>query len=125
MGVAERLQCSILVVDDDPRLRAVLCRYLRRLGAGVVEAPDVRQALERLATAAFDVVITDLEMPGPSGWSLVSALRRDWPHLPVIVITGGSAGDGAGGKGSRPPCLLRKPFLLEELRDALTRVLPR
>jgi len=81
-----------LVVDDFVTMRRVVRSLLRELGvadADVVEAANGAAALERLREAAFDVVVTDIEMPALGGFELLSAIRRDarWRHLPVLMVT--------------------------------------
>jgi two-component system, NtrC family, response regulator HydG len=79
----------ILVVDDDP----VTGRFLSNLlgdggGFDVVCTTDPGEALRQASTERWDLVLTDVEMPGMSGLELLQALRRAAPNLPVVVITG-------------------------------------
>jgi two-component system, NtrC family, response regulator HydG len=79
----------ILVVDDDP----VTGRFLSNLlgeggGFDVVCTTDPGRALQQASTERWDLVLTDVEMPGMSGLELLQALRRAAPSLPVVVITG-------------------------------------
>jgi two-component system, NtrC family, response regulator HydG len=79
----------ILVVDDDP----VTGRFLSNLlgdggGFDVVCTTDPGKALQQASTERWDLVLTDVEMPGMSGLELLQALRRAAPNLPVVVITG-------------------------------------
>lgn len=81
---------SILVVDDDVGVRKALCRILRSAGYGVVTAENGDRALaehQRLG-ARFDLVITDILMPGQSGEELVAQLRCRQPDLKTIFVTG-------------------------------------
>ena len=79
----------ILIVDDDP----VTGRFLSNLlgdggGFDVVCTTDPASALQRASTERWDLVLTDVEMPGMTGLELLQALRRAAPGLPVVVITG-------------------------------------
>lgn len=84
----------ILVVDDD----AVTARFMaqalgKRGGFEVCHAPDARSALAMAGSEPYDLVITDVEMPGMSGLELLRALREISPGLPVAVITGHASVD--------------------------------
>jgi DNA-binding NtrC family response regulator len=84
---------TILVVDDYAPIASAITRILRAQGFDVAWAPDVASALRTLDGAChshIDVkaVITDINMPGPSGLELVRVLHEERPDLPVIVITG-------------------------------------
>jgi two-component system response regulator AtoC len=89
------MQKRILVVDDEPNIRKVLRAHLRRGGYLVEEAEDGRQALAWLNQEAFDLVISDLRMPGLDGMSLLARCREDFPGLPVILITAHGTVDSA------------------------------
>ncbi|AEB11004.1 response regulator transcription factor [Marinithermus hydrothermalis] len=75
----------VLVVDDDPAIREVLAAYLARERFEVLEAEDGLQALEQAPGA--DLVILDLMLPGMDGWRVAQELRRDWPDLPILMLT--------------------------------------
>src|SRR4051812_40495542 len=78
----------VLIVDDDPVIRAVLGRYLTRRGARTSEAADALAAIGRLESDEFDVVISDVQMPGHSGHWLRREIHNRWPELPVILSSG-------------------------------------
>jgi two-component system KDP operon response regulator KdpE len=77
----------VLVVDDDPGLRTVLRDALSRDGHEVTTAADGAQALQRLAEDSFDLVITDLSMPGMDGAGLVREIRGERSDAPILVLT--------------------------------------
>jgi two-component system response regulator AtoC len=79
---------QVLVVDDDHNHLKVMKGLLEREGTGIVTAPDVDAALLSLNAAEFDVIITDLKMPGRSGMDLLAICRERWPAVPVIMVTG-------------------------------------
>ena len=68
---------NVLLVDDEPLLRSVLCEYLKFAGHTVVECRDGDEALERLRTAGVDAVVSDVLMPGMDGLALCGAMRAD------------------------------------------------
>ncbi|MXP62677.1 hybrid sensor histidine kinase/response regulator [Roseomonas sp. M0104] len=118
----------VLLVDDEPQVRSVLSASLRDRGHAVEEAENGSAALAVLAAAPrFDVLVSDLAMPGMDGLELLRQARRRHPGLPALLITGYAGdlhGDGfveAGGQG--PLLLLRKPITPEELADRVAALL--
>ncbi|HLX44688.1 MAG TPA: sigma-54 dependent transcriptional regulator [Bryobacteraceae bacterium] len=77
----------ILVVDDDDSLRRVLQVQLEQIGYSVAVASNGAEALSMLRQTAFDLVVTDMRMPGMSGLDLLKTLRGDYPEVVVIVLT--------------------------------------
>ena len=79
----------MLVVDDDPAIRAFLRRVLEAEGCTVMEAEDGRVALERMYEQAPGAILLDLMMPVMDGFEVLSALhdRADWRQIPVVIIT--------------------------------------
>ena len=78
----------VLVVDDEAAIRDLLSKTLALAEYDVDMAPDGRTALERLRIIAYDLLITDLKMPGVDGLSVIREARRLKADLPVIIITG-------------------------------------
>lgn len=79
-----------LVVDDSNAMRKQLAYALQRIaGMGTVEAVDGADAWRKLSTAAFDIVITDINMPVLDGLKLVALVRSGGPHqrVPVVIVT--------------------------------------
>ena len=81
----------ILVIDDEDIVRRPMCRYLRSRGFEVVEAADGREGFLRAQSNRPDFVITDIVMPDVEGLDLIVALRRRYPELPIIAVSGGAA----------------------------------
>jgi len=106
----------VLVVDDEPLVRDVVCRMLQDVGYDARSAADGPTALAMLAADPVDAVVLDLSMPGMSGLEVLAAIRADRPALPVIVVSGQGAdrGTAAGASG-----VLSKPFHFDELVAAL------
>jgi excisionase family DNA binding protein len=78
----------VLVVDDEESIRDLLSKTLALAEYDVDLAPDGRTALERLRIISYDLLITDLKMPGIDGLSVIREARRLKSDLPVIIITG-------------------------------------
>ena len=113
----------VLVVDDDPSIRSLLCEQLSMVGEEASAASDAAEALGRLALAPVDVVISDVMMPGMSGWELLAAIRSSAQHstLPVVLV---SARDGRDdvrtGYERGASAVLSKPYDFDELHLLLT-----
>jgi len=120
----------VLIVDDEPGIRFALKRWFERQQWLVEEAQDGRQAMQILeretADTAFDLVVTDLHLPGVSGEELLHALAATRPALAarVILTTGDAVQDAARDSIlATHPHVLQKPFDLGTLRTAIERVL--
>jgi hypothetical protein len=116
---------TVLVVDDEPAVRAIVARVLEQGGYRVLQAHDGAEALDAVArTGPPGLVLTDVIMPGVGGIELVRRLRERWPALPVLFISGYSAAslDGQGVIGSEED-LLQKPFSPDELLRRVTAAL--
>jgi two-component system, NtrC family, response regulator HydG len=85
---ANRHQGRVLLVDDDPALGGYLVRVLRRAGFEVVHELDAQSALGQVKAEQWDLLITDIELPGMSGLELLDQVRELEPELPVAVLTG-------------------------------------
>ena len=79
----------VLLVDDDSAVLAMMSQGLERKGFEVVAASSVTEALRRIATESFDVLITDLHMPSPGdGFTVVSAMRHSQPNALTMLVSG-------------------------------------
>jgi DNA-binding response OmpR family regulator len=79
----------VLLVDDDSAVLAMTSQGLERKGFEVVAASSVTEALRRIATESFDVLITDLHMPNPGdGFTVVSAMRHSQPNALTMLVSG-------------------------------------
>jgi CheY-like chemotaxis protein len=78
----------ILVVDDDAAVRQTLAALLRASGQEVIEADSGAAAVDWLASAQVDLVLTDLGMPQVTGWDVARAAKARRPDLPVVLLTG-------------------------------------
>ena len=117
----------ILVVEDEEAVRDIVCRLLLKAGYKVFAAQHPAEALRmcRDDALAFDVLVTDVIMPGMSGTQLSAELRRDRPGLPVLFMSGYTSGPAPGGQELPADApLIRKPFeshvLLKEVYQLAT-----
>jgi len=116
----------ILVIDDDDQLRGLLLRVLQRAGHDVHGAGNGREGEEICASFPPDVVVTDIVMPEQEGIETIVSLRRGTPGLPIIAMSGGAIyGSGEYLEIARRlgATTLRKPFLPQDLVDAVERAL--
>ncbi len=116
----------ILVVEDEALIRDLIEKVLVRDGYVVVLAEDVSGARDRLAAESFDLVLTDVVMPGGSGLDLARALDVERPDLPVVLMSGYSAAALLDlSVGDRTAELVEKPFTPNALLAVVQRVLER
>lgn len=80
---------ALLLVDDEPALRASLGQALRVRGFNVDEAADGNKALAKLATQTYDCVVTDIVMPDKEGIETIIEMRKRWPALFIVAMSGG------------------------------------
>lgn len=78
----------LLIVDDEIEIREMLARHYRLKQHDVALAADAQEALAMLAQRRFDVVISDIKMPGMNGVDLLKEIRTEYPMTRVIMITG-------------------------------------
>ena len=110
-----------MVVDDDPSVGDAVKMLLKFDGHDVEAINNSREALARFKPGRFDLVFTDFTMPGMNGDQLAAAIKADAPGQPVVMIT---AYAGTMPRSSSVDFIVGKPFRLEQLREAITRVMP-
>lgn len=111
------MPATVLVVDDEPSVRALAVRALNDAGYQTIEAPDGREAwfLLRHGDARVDLVLTDVVMPHLTGYELAALIRGNLPHVPVILLSAYDSAD-LQERGMDPiPELISKPFAIEDL----------
>jgi CheY-like chemotaxis protein len=110
----------ILVAEDDMAVQSFVCRALAHRGHEAVGADDGLRALEALHGAEFDALLTDIVMPGMDGIALALKVARDWPDLPVLLMTGYSAErQRAHNLETLVFKVITKPFTLAQICDAV------
>lgn len=118
----------VLIVDDEAQMRGLLADLLAD-DYHVITASNGLEALQLLEQGGAELIITDLVMPKMNGIDLVMALRRQYPALKIIAISGGG---GITGRFDYLPVanlvgaarVIRKPFALAEMRTAVRELLP-
>ena len=114
----------IAVVDDDESFRVALVEALSSLGYGARGFASAEEFFAGDETESYDCVITDIHMPGMSGFDLKRRLLAHDPGLPVIMITADpEPGLEAKAAAIGATCLLRKPFEADAVTDCLERAL--
>jgi two-component system NtrC family sensor kinase len=122
-AIISKLSARVLLVEDNPELASTLAASLEKSGCSVTPVGSVLEA-ERLALAAgsgFDVVLSDIVMPGADGIALANRLRKRKPDLPVVLITGYSR-EVRHAVGADME-VLAKPCTAQELVGALSRAI--
>ena len=111
---------TLLIVDDEPEIRAEMTEYFVGKGYLVEQAADGLEALERVEAVLPDAVITDLKMPVCDGFELIRRLRAAHANLLIIAVAGTYSQedmDRAGTLGAQ--AAIRKPIRLRELAATL------
>jgi DNA-binding NtrC family response regulator len=114
----------LLFVDDEPALRGLMAERLSERGFEVVEADTGEKALDYLDQFAFDILITDLRLPGIDGTKVIEAARERYPGIVAIVITGyGTVKDAVEAIHRGASDFVAKPFQFDELVHVLDKAL--
>jgi DNA-binding response OmpR family regulator len=114
---------TILIVEDDHDLRSILVKHIKRSGYHVIEASDGMEALKRLDHDRYDLVITDIVIPYISGVGVVTALKKKWPAIPVIAITGFGKEPELAAMEKNADLVLPKPVKMAHLLEQIARLL--
>jgi signal transduction histidine kinase/CheY-like chemotaxis protein len=114
----------MLLVDDEDEVREALAEMLASHGHTVLTATGADEALERLdAEPDLDLVLTDLVMPGGTGWDVAAGVKARRPHVPVGLITGwGDTTDVDDARRAMVDFVVEKPVTVEALQEAVARV---
>lgn len=119
MTSPEQRTPTILVVDDEPQVRRLATRALEHEGYHVIQATDGLEALGLFTDeAGIDLLVTDVRMPHTDGIVLAAALRRRYPHVPVLFMSGFPRGTEPA-----PEPFLAKPFEMQTLCDRVKELL--
>ena len=116
----------ILLADDETAVREFVRRALDARGHEVIAVPDGLAALEALGgeKPAFDLLLTDIRMPGMDGITLSLKASRDWPDMPIMMMTGyADEEQRAHNLDTLIHCVVTKPFTLDEICRAVDDVL--
>lgn len=113
---------KLLLVDDEVEFLEPMSARLSRRKMRCATAENGEQALARLAAEPFDCAVVDVKMPGMDGLDLLRRMRRDYPNIPVILLTGHASVElGVQGIELGAFEYLMKPVDLDELLDTVRR----
>src|SRR5262245_18831759 len=117
-------QKHLLIVDDEKPLREAIAERLADQGFAVEQADSGEQALDRLAEFAFDIILTDLRLPGIDGRKVLDAALARYPEIIAIIITGfGNVKDAVEAIKQGAPDFITKPFQFDALLHVLNSAL--
>lgn len=116
---------KILVVEDDAGLREALIDTLKLSGYQYVEAESGEDALLMLKEQSVDLVVSDVQMGGMSGLTLLNSIKRSWPNLPVLIMTAyGTIDDAVQAMRDGACNYMAKPFAPEVLLNMVNQYVP-
>ncbi len=115
----------VLIIDDTEEVLSALCKYFDEQGYEVVSADNGLDALKLLDEdiPGFDLVITDLVLPNVSGVAVISIVKKKFPKVPVIAITGWGEHPEALAREAQADLVLEKPFKLPDLEKAARKLI--
>lgn len=106
----------VLVIDDDADIRRLLCDILTSAGHLVADASNGAEGIEIFKKEAFDLVLTDLEMPEMSGWEVARSIKNHNPDVTIVLITGwGETIDSTRLRESGISTIVNKPFRMDQI----------
>jgi DNA-binding NtrC family response regulator len=111
----------VLLVEDSAEVSCITVEYLHELGHEVIAVANAEQAIPRISEDKFDVVMTDVRLPGMSGIELARQLVKQYPLLPVVIASGYGAIDVdiLIGEKLQNILMLPKPYDMEALSRTL------
>lgn len=119
----------VLIIDDDELVRLTVAAALETDGHVAIEAVDGNDALIKLKGAAIDIIVTDILMPNKEGIETISDIRSVDQHIPIIAMSGGGRQNNMNyldiAKTLGADATLKKPFGIDEIRNAVTTLLAR
>jgi DNA-binding response OmpR family regulator len=114
----------ILVVDDDPTVLKSCQRVLEAEGFDVYLVPSADKALEAMRNDDFALLLVDIKMPQRDGIYLMTEIKKEWPHIPIIVMSGYDTEQTVQqAMETGATSFIAKPFTPTELLNALQKVL--
>jgi CheY-like chemotaxis protein len=114
---------SILIIDDEPQIRSMIRLVLERAGYTVIEATDGVEGIRRFHENPVNLIITDLIMPNKDGIGMIIELKKEFPDIKIIAMSGGGLnrpeGYLRGAQKLGAACTLSKPINRQELLRAV------
>jgi CheY-like chemotaxis protein len=123
---AQTTPLAVLVIDDELFVRETLAEMLQSLGHSVTAVEGGRQALGELSLRDYDLVFTDLSMPEMDGWETARAIRRRFPEMNIVLITGHGAGTPVAPDDRHLiNGIIGKPFDFDQVTEMIAQVTER
>ena len=111
---------KILIVEDEDSVRHALAKILENYGYTVIVAPDAEAGLKVFdAEEGIDIVLTDLSLPGLSGWVLADAIKERVPKIPVVLLSGWDINPEDVKKHKSVTLILSKPVKIKDMLTAI------
>jgi two-component system, cell cycle response regulator CpdR len=116
----------IIIAEDEAPIRELLARALSQDGHKVTTASNGAEALDKISTGNFDLLLTDIQMPVMDGIALALAVVRDQRHLRIVLMTGyADQRERAKGLDALVREVVQKPFSIGEMREIISKTLAR
>ncbi len=106
---------KILVADDSGTIRKLFQIIFRKIGKEVYFAEDGESCLVKIGEINPDILFLDANMPGKSGWEILSYVKREYPNMYVILMTADEKSDNP----QRPDMFLKKPFNINDIINVI------
>jgi len=119
--IGENQATKVLLVDDNAIVRDMLVDLVTSFGCAPEPASSGREALELFDRGHYDIVLTDLLMPGMSGWEVLEAVHERNPNMPVVIITGSPVVDDPRA-AKRNVAVVKKPVDVAALENLVKRM---
>ena len=117
---------KILAIDDETQIVDLIQLMLKEVGYEVLSCSNSEKAVNIIKNEDFDLVLTDLGMPGISGWEIARTVKKKDPHIPVVLMTGWGAGyEGKDLSAQGVDEVISKPFRLQNILNVLDKHFPR
>ena len=116
---------KVLIIDDTEEVLSALCKFFKQKGYNVISSTNGLDGLKMIESdkEGIDIIITDLVLPNISGVAVISIVKKKYPNLPVIAITGWGEHPEALAKEAKADLVMEKPFKLPELEKAARELL--
>ena len=110
---------KVLIVEDEESVRQALVKILENFGHKVLMAADAPEGIKIFERERPDIVMTDLGLPGPSGWDLARAIKEKDPKVPVVLLSGWDVGMEDKSLTGLVEKILSKPVKIKDMLDTI------